>query len=218
MSSTSCSLFQVSQTQFEYAIGGMSWSQHLTSGGANATNANTASSDVAVSLSTTKESGKRIMNPDNITQDELVKIKILGEGTFGRVYLVEAKRSKYASHYALKVQQKHVIDELKQKKNIMNEKKIMELLDHPFILRLEACFQTPNCLNMMLEIVKGGELFDLLADRAPNGVLNYQDAAFYTACVVAAFNHFWEKDIIYRDLKPGEYFKRMERASRMEAL
>ena len=60
----------------------------------------------------------------------------------------------------------------------------------------------------MLEIVKGGELFDLLADRAPNGVLNYQDAAFYTACVVAAFNHFWEKDIIYRDLKPGEYFKR----------
>ena len=69
---------------------------------------------------------------------ELVKIKILGEGTFGRVYLVEAKRSKYASHYALKVQQKHVIDELKQKKNIMNEKKIMELLDHPFILRLEG--------------------------------------------------------------------------------
>ena len=161
-----------------------------------------------------------------------MKIKILGEGTFGRVYLVEAKRSKYASHYALKVQQKHVIDELKQKKNIMNEKRIMEVLDHPFILRLEACFQTKDCLNMMLEIVTGGELFDLLADRAPNGVLDYPDAAFYTACVVAAFNHFWEKvsldisihkiesifefsadliyyyffsfskDIIYRDLKP----------------
>ena len=48
---------------------------------------------------------------------------------------------------------------------------------------------------MMLEIVTGGELFDLLADRAPNGVLDYPDAAFYTACVVAAFNHFWEKDV-----------------------
>ena len=84
----------------------------------------------------------------------------------------------------------------------MNEKRIMEKLDHPFALRLEATFQDKDCLYMLLEIVTGGELFDLLADRAPNGVLPAGDAAFYTACVVSAFNHFWEKDVIYRDLKP----------------
>ena len=103
---------------------------------------------------------------------------------------------------ALKIQQKHQIDELKQKKNIMNEKRIMEMLDHPFTLRLEATFQDKDCLYMLLEIVTGGELFDLLADRAPEGVLGTEDAAFYAACVVSAFNHFWEKDVIYRDLKP----------------
>ena len=84
----------------------------------------------------------------------------------------------------------------------MNEKRIMEMLDHPFTLRLEATFQDKDCLYMLLEIVTGGELFDLLADRAPEGVLGTEDAAFYAACVVSAFNHFWEKDVIYRDLKP----------------
>ena len=199
VNSSECSLFKIMKSSFEHAIGGMSWTEMLRGGGGSMEDSTSA----ALSTDPNNSSKKtRVMNPDNITQEELIKIKILGEGTFGRVYLVEAKRSTYASHYALKVQQKHVIDELKQKKNIMNEKLIMEALDHPFILRLEACFQTKDCLNMMLEIVTGGELFDLLADRAPNGVLDYPDAAFYTACVVAAFNHFWEKDIIYRDLKP----------------
>ena len=60
----------------------------------------------------------------------------------------------------------------------MNEKRIMEMLDHPFTLRLEATFQDKDCLYMLLEIVTGGELFDLLADRAPEGVLGTEDAAF----------------------------------------
>ena len=41
----------------------------------------------------------RVMNPDNLVLDELERKKILGEGTFGRVYLVRAARSKYAEHY-----------------------------------------------------------------------------------------------------------------------
>jgi cGMP-dependent protein kinase len=218
VSSESADVFKITTGKFENALGGMKWKDYIRSGSklaptatrgatsGEATSGGTTSGALVASSASSSSAAahakERVMNPDNIAQEELVKIKILGEGTFGRVYLVHAKRSTYASHYALKVQQKHVIDELKQKKNIMNEKKIMEILDHPFILRLEACFQTRNCLNMMLEIVTGGELFDLLADRAPGGILNIPDAAFYTACVVAAFNHFWEKDIIYRDLKP----------------
>jgi cGMP-dependent protein kinase 1 len=202
VSSETASVFKVTRTGFEKATG-ISLKMGLTAAGA-AMYAESSALTVAggATDAAAHKSSQRVMNPDNLTMDELEKIKILGEGTFGRVYLVRAARAKYAEHYALKVQQKAQIDDLKQKKNIMNEKKIMEILDHPFILRLEATFQTRNCLNMLLEIVTGGELFDLLADRAPNGVLGYGDAAFYTACVVAAFNHFWEKDIIYRDLKP----------------
>ena len=47
-------------------------------------------------------------------------------------------RSTYAPYYALKVQQKHVIDELQQKVNIMNEKRITSLLvvsDKDFLKR-----------------------------------------------------------------------------------
>ena len=54
---------------------------------------------------------------------------------------------------------------------------------------------------MLLEIVQGGELFDLLA-RQETGTISVQDAWFYTACVVAAFEHMQSKNVIYRDLKP----------------
>ena len=124
VNSSECSLFKIMKSSFEHAIGGMSWTEMLRGGGGSSSMEDSSST----TLSTSPKKVARVMNPDNITQEELIKIKILGEGTFGRVYLVEAKRSAYAPHYALKVQQKHVIDELKQKKNIMNEKLIMEAL------------------------------------------------------------------------------------------
>lgn len=139
----------------------------------------------------------RSLNPMNIARDELQMIRVLGEGTFGRVMLCRARDQ----IWALKIQQKAVIDQMRQKKNIMNEKRIMQALNHPFILRLEATYQSRDCLDMLLEIVRGGELFDLLS-RAPNGVVSAREAWFYMACVISAFNHMWQKDIIYRDLKP----------------
>jgi len=54
-------------------------------------------------------------------------------------------------------------------------------------------------LYMLMEIALGGELFTLLAKRAP---LFDSPARFYTASVVSMFSYMHAHKVIYRDLKP----------------
>ena len=44
----------------------------------------------------------------------------------------------------------------------MNEKNLLEMCDHPFLLRLAATFQDENEIYMLLELALGGELFSEL--------------------------------------------------------
>ena len=44
---------------------------------------------------------------------------------------------------------------LKQVEHVMNEKKLLELWDHPFLLSLVASFQDDDELYMLLELVLG---------------------------------------------------------------
>ncbi len=67
--------------------------------------------------------------------------------------------------FALKTLQKAQVVAFKQQTNIMNEKNVMMMVDHPFVLKLEATFKDANSLYMLLEFVQGGELFTLLANQ-----------------------------------------------------
>lgn len=130
---------------------------------------------------------------------DLEVIRTLGAGTFGRVKLVRHKPTNGA--YALKVLQKAQIVSYGQQKNVMNERNVMCMVNHPFVLKLCATFRDRDCLYMLLELVQGGELFSLLANQEA-GYLQNDDARFYAACVVSGLEALHAKDILYRDLKP----------------
>ncbi|KAJ3246968.1 camp-dependent protein kinase catalytic subunit, partial [Borealophlyctis nickersoniae] len=121
----------------------------------------------------------------------------LGTGSFGRVHLVRLKST--GRHYAMKVLRKSEIVKLKQVEHTINEKKILEQLDFPFLVGMLGTFQDAHNLYLVLEYVQGGELFSYLrkSGRFPNHV-----ARFYAAEVVMAFEYLHARDIIYRDLKP----------------
>jgi CRP-like cAMP-binding protein len=158
---------------------------------------------VAITSPDTKVQKKeKVLNPYGIRFEDLHEIKVLGEGSFGRVSLVQVQRPEesFSEPWALKRMSKAVIDKMKQKKNIMNEKKILALLDHPFVLALEATFQDSRSLYMLLEIVPGGELFNYL-DQQEGGIVPATSAWFYMACMVSAFNHIHSQNVIYRDIK-----------------
>jgi cGMP-dependent protein kinase len=123
--------------------------------------------------------------------------RILGVGTFGRVRLVKHKPTNKA--FALKAMRKQQVVATKQQSHVLNEKRILASMDHPFVLRLMATYQDEGELYMLLELALGGELFSLLAKRAP---LSDKDARFYASQVVSIFNYMHGLKVIYRDLKP----------------
>ena len=86
----------------------------------------------------------------SITMQDLDMIRILGAGTFGKVWLVTRKGSKSA--YALKVQVKKQLIEYNQAEGVIREKNIMAQLDHPFIIKLVGSWKDDNKLYMLLKM------------------------------------------------------------------
>jgi len=91
------------------------------------------------------------------------------------------------------------IVQLGQQEHIMSEKRVMAVLDHPFLVRLNATFKDKNFLYFLLEPSLGGELFSVLRAKT---FFDEETARFFAASVVLAFEYMHSKDIIYRDLKP----------------
>jgi len=125
-------------------------------------------------------------------------IKVLGKGSFGKVYFVQKNANK--KFYAIKTLKKHRVVASRQADMAMNEKNILQNASHPFVVKLHYAFQDPKTLYFVMDFCAGGELYSHLQR---NGPLNQEMTLFYAAEVVMGLRYLHEKlDIIYRDLKP----------------
>ena len=82
---------------------------------------------------------------------------VIGRGAFGKVYKV--KKIDTGEIYAMKTLQKEKIMKMNQQKNTQSERKILESVNHPFIVKLHFAFQTPTKLYFVMDFLNGGELF-----------------------------------------------------------
>ena len=131
---------------------------------------------------------------------DLTKRRILGQGAFGKVWLVSNNETGDA--YALKEISKRRTIESNQVSSVIREKEFLSLLQHPFILELISSFQDETNLYLVLPVIPGGELFSVLHNQKARGRgLKNNHAAFYAACVIEALGHFHQRSIAYRDLK-----------------
>jgi hypothetical protein len=87
---------------------------------------------------------------ESITMKDLDMVRILGAGTFGKVWLVTRKGTQNA--YALKVQVKKQLIEYNQAEGVIREKNIMAQLDHPFIIKMVGSWKDQNKLYMLLKL------------------------------------------------------------------
>ncbi|KAF9969231.1 serine/threonine protein kinase psk1 [Actinomortierella ambigua] len=136
---------------------------------------------------------RRKMSPDDFDL-----LKVIGRGSYGKVYLVRHRATQ--ALYAMKVLKKaSIVVHSKDTESTMSERKILEAIRHPFIVKLHFAFQTDHRLYLILEYASGGELFTHLATER---MFSEEHTAFYAAQLVLALEHLHSLGIIYRDLKP----------------
>lgn len=141
----------------------------------------------------------------SIQFEDLEKHRILGMGAFGKVWLTSHKVLNNDGDenlpYALKQLDKHQLIQSKQVNGVIREKEIMYSIEHPFLIQLVSSFQDKKSLFLLLELIPGGELFNVVHTNDKDGLPN-DDARFYAACVLEALGHLHKRNICYRDLKP----------------
>jgi protein kinase A len=123
--------------------------------------------------------------------------KTLGNGSFGRVVLVKHREN--GKFYALKILEKLSVVKSKQVEHTLNEKKILNAVNFPFIASYAASFKDNCNLFIALEFVVGGEMFKHLVKY---NKFSENLTKFYCAQVVLAIEYLHNIDIIHRDLKP----------------
>jgi len=96
----------------------------------------------------------------NVTVTDFNILKVIGRGSFGKVCLVEHKKSKEL--YAMKSLKKDVLLTQEQIENTLQEKKILTNIHHPFLVSLVFCFQTVDRIYFVMNFLRGGELFQCL--------------------------------------------------------
>ncbi|KAL0237793.1 hypothetical protein GEMRC1_012267 [Eukaryota sp. GEM-RC1] len=100
---------------------------------------------------------------------------------------------------AIKSMKKSHLVKLKQLSHVLNEKRILTSIHHPFIVNCLGTYQDPYLIHVVMEFVNGGELFLYLRKQKR---FPLETSKFYAAQLVLALDHLHKHGICYRDLKP----------------
>ena len=131
--------------------------------------------------------------------DSSYKIKkLLGEGSYGKVYL--AKHIISGQDRAMKlIEKRHTKNTNKIDKEIENEIQILKKLDHPSIVKIFEFFNSDLSYYLITEFCKEGELFDKITSEGP---FNEEETAYIMYQLISAVFFCHSQNIIHRDLKP----------------
>ncbi|PNI24425.1 RPS6KA1 isoform 11, partial [Pan troglodytes] len=90
-------------------------------------------------------------------------LKVLGQGSFGKVFLVRKVTRPDSGHlYAMKVLKKATL-KVRDRVRTKMERDILADVNHPFVVKLHYAFQTEGKLYLILDFLRGGDLFTRLS-------------------------------------------------------
>ncbi|KAG6844740.1 hypothetical protein H0H87_004072 [Tephrocybe sp. NHM501043] len=126
-----------------------------------------------------------------------VLLRCVGKGAFGKVRVVQHKQTREL--YALKYINKNKCVKMKAVPNVVQERRLLEEVDHPFIVNLRYAFQDDENCFFVLDLMLGGDLrFHL--ERL--GSMSEEVVRFYIAQLSSALSFLHDSGIMHRDLKP----------------
>lgn len=123
--------------------------------------------------------------------------RAVGKGAFGKVRVVQHKKSKKL--YALKYIEKERCTKQKAVGNIIQERQLLEEVDHPFVVNLRYAFQDDANCFFVLDLMLGG---DLRFHLEKNGRIEEKCVRFWVAELSCALAYLHKQGIMHRDIKP----------------
>ena len=141
---------------------------------------------------------KMLLEDNDISLSDLYYISYLGRGRFGNVCLVHNKICFYAAKAVSRLAAE------KQKtgvKNLVNEKKTMVSLDHPFVVKLVKTLKVNNWCFLLEEYIPGKNFGEYLDKRKFKE--NLTETKFYGANLFEIISYLNKRKIIHRDIKPS---------------
>jgi len=140
-----------------------------------------------------------ILQDSSVNLEDLFYIKSLGNGKFGKVYLVHNKKN----FYALKTAEiKNISKQNQLMKYYLNEKNIMLHIDSPFIVKLVKTMKNREMIFFLLEYIDGVTLKHYLNKRTKSNLKNIYETQFLGAIFLHTINYLHKNRIIHRDIKP----------------
>ncbi|MCQ2817128.1 MAG: cyclic nucleotide-binding domain-containing protein [archaeon] len=142
-----------------------------------------------------------ILQSDQLTLDELYFIKFLGKGKFGNVYLVH----NHKNIYAIKTVSRLAVNKQKYLgKYFATEKKIMQRLDNPFIIKLVKTMKNMLYCFYLIEYIKGITFSDYMNQRfLKKKTFSKEEFKFYIANMSLPIEYLQKNSIANRDIKPN---------------
>lgn len=138
---------------------------------------------------------------EKVSMENFALLRMLGKGAYGKVFLVRKIGGRdHGEIYAMKVLRKiRVLSKPKTLEHTLAERQVLERLRGvPFFVNLYYAFQTDTKLHIVMEYVRGGELFTHLCSH---GSFDVKSAKFIIAELIAAIDSLHKRKVIYRDLK-----------------
>ncbi|KAL9654085.1 hypothetical protein ABK040_011629 [Willaertia magna] len=130
------------------------------------------------------------------------RVRVVGKGTFGQAVLVQSKVDN--NYYIIKQINISGIPE-KERKEALNEVKVLASLSHPNIIKYIDSFTDGGKLNIVMEYASQGDLYDKIKKQGgkPFSEEKIMDW-FIQICLAVKYIH--DKRILHRDLKTQNIF------------
>lgn len=121
----------------------------------------------------------------------------IGRGGFGKVWRVSHKQS--LEQYAMKEMKKDLVLSRNFASLIMNERRLLGVLSHEFIVNLHYAFQSNLSLYLVVDLMSGGDLRFYLVNH---GRIPEESLKFLAGCIILGLEYLHSNQIVHRDIKP----------------
>lgn len=122
---------------------------------------------------------------------------IIGRGGFGVVW--RAKMKKSGKLFALKHMSKLRIVQKESIKSVLNERMLLSIIKHPFIVNMQYAFQDRLGLYLVMDLMIGG---DLRYHMNKKKTFNEPQTKFIVSCILTGLEYLHVNGILHRDIKP----------------